>query len=130
MAHTFTDEERRRGGANSKRGLGKKTIARQILSAVIGDDEDARKSSLELLDKTLSGKQGGTLQLEMVKQLFESSLQTAGQIHVAELKASQRRKEIILAALLRNGDQKQALELWRDLNKVERGGHLDYLDED
>lgn len=130
MAHTFTDEERRRGGANSKRGLGKKTIARQILSAVIGDDEDARKSSLELLDKTLSGKQGGTLQLELVKQLFESSLQTAGQIHVAELKASQRRKEIILAALLRNGDQKQALELWRDLNKVERGEHLDYLDED
>ncbi|MBC8797265.1 hypothetical protein NDN17_17575 [Shewanella algae] len=116
MAHTFTDEQRRKGGANSKRGKGKKTIAREILAAVIGDDEQARKSSLELLDNALSGKQGGMLQLELVKLLFESSLQTAGAVHVAEHKQQLRNKELVLAAILRQSNQKQALELYKALD--------------
>lgn len=117
MAHTFTDEERRKGGANSKRGKGKKTIARELLEQVASNGD----ASLELLSQALAGRQGSALQVELVKQLFAASLEVAGQKDVAKFKATQRNKELVLQAVLKHSSQKQAVELYKQLEAAEKG---------
>ncbi|MGI2854035.1 hypothetical protein ACRTDR_07455 [Shewanella algae] len=113
MPHEFTDEQRRKGGKNSKRGKGKKTIARELLEQVAGDNDSRR--SLELLTTALAGRQGSALQVQLITQLFAASLDVAGQKDVAKFKATQRNKELVLAAILRQSTQKQALELYKAL---------------
>lgn len=125
MAHTFTDEQRRKGGANSKRGKGKKTIARELLEQVASNGD----ASLELLSQALAGRQGSALQVELVKQLFAASLEVAGQKDVARFKATQRNKELVLQAVLKHSSQKQAVELYKQLEAAEKGEE-DESDED
>lgn len=117
MAHTFTDEQRRKGGANSKRGKGKKTIARELLEQVASNGD----ASLELLSQALAGRQGSALQVELVKQLFAASLEVAGQKDVVRFKATQRNKELVLQAVLKHSSQKQAVELYKQLEAAEKG---------
>ncbi|PWF91265.1 hypothetical protein DD549_14320 [Shewanella algae] len=114
MPHEFTTEQRIKGGKNSKRGKGKKTIARELLEQVAGDNDSRR--SLELMEQALAGRQGSALQVELIKALFAASLDVAGQKDVAKFKATQRNKELVLAAILRQSTQKQALELYKSLN--------------
>lgn len=114
MPHEFTTEQRIKGGKNSKRGKGKKTIARELLEQVAGDNDSRR--SLELLSQALAGRQGSALQVELIKALFAASLDVAGQKDVSKFKAQLRNRELVLAAILRQSNQKQALELYKALD--------------
>ncbi|WP_412502764.1 hypothetical protein [Shewanella chilikensis] len=114
MPHEFTTEQRIKGGKNSKRGKGKKTIARELLEQVAGDNDSRR--SLELLSQALAGRQGSALQVELIKALFAASLDVAGQKDVSKFKAQLRNRELVLAAILRQSNQKQALELYKSLS--------------
>ncbi|UZD59525.1 hypothetical protein OLL83_001061 [Shewanella algae] len=114
MPHEFTTEQRIKGGKNSKRGKGKRTIARELLEQVSASDDSS--NALTLMEQALAGRQGSALQVELIKQLFAASLDVAGQKDVAKFKATQRNKELVLAAILRQSTQKQALELYKSLN--------------
>ncbi|WP_412500776.1 hypothetical protein [Shewanella chilikensis] len=128
MAHTFTDEERRRGGQNQRRGKGKKTIARELLEQVAASDDSSR--AIELMEQALAGRQGSALQVELIKQLFAASLEVAGQKDVARFKATQRNKELVLQCVLKHSSQRQALELYKQLEAAEKGEEEDEQTED
>ncbi|WP_345874724.1 hypothetical protein [Shewanella algae] len=113
----LTAEARKRGGQNQRRGKGKKTIARELLEQVASNGD----ASLELLSQALAGRQGSALQVELVKQLFAASLEVAGQKDVARFKATQRNKELVLQAVLKHSSQKQAVELYKQLEAAEKG---------
>ncbi|WP_345886175.1 hypothetical protein [Shewanella algae] len=114
----LTDEARRRGGQNQRRGKAKKTIARELLQQVATSDDSTR--ALELMEQALAGRQGSALQVELIKQLFAASLDVAGQKDVAKFKATQRNKELVLAAVLKHSSQRQALELYKQLEAAEK----------
>ncbi|MBC8797017.1 hypothetical protein [Shewanella algae] len=118
MPHEFTDEQRRKGGKNSKRGKGKRTIARELLEQVSASDDSS--NALTLMEQALAGRQGSALQVELIKQLFAASLDVAGQKDVAKFKATQRNKELVLAAVLKHSSQRQALELYKQLEAAEK----------
>lgn len=109
-----TREQAAKGGSRGKRGVSKKTLARQLLEQVSASDDSSR--ALELMEQALAGRQGSSLQVELIKQLFAASLDVAGQKDVAKFKATQRNKELVLAAILRQSTQKQALDLYKSLN--------------
>lgn len=124
----LTDEARRRGGQNQRRGKAKKTIARELLQQVATSDDSSR--ALELMEQALAGRQGSALQVELIKQLFAASLDVAGQKDVAKFKATQRNKELVLAAILRQSTQKQALELYKSLNSDDEEAEETEQDDD
>lgn len=128
MPHEFTTEQRIKGGKNSKRGKGKKTIARELLEQVAGDNDSRR--SLELMEQALAGRQGSALQVELIKALFAASLDVAGQKDVSKFKAQLRNKELVLAAVLKHSSQRQALELYKQLEAAEKDGDDEETEQD
>ncbi|WP_345842317.1 hypothetical protein [Shewanella algae] len=117
MPHEFTTEQRSKGGkTSSRKGVkNKKTIARELLEQVATSDDSSR--ALEVMEQALAGRQGSALQVELIKQLFAASLEVAGQKDVSKFKAQLRNRELVLAAILRQSNQKQALELFRALGE-------------
>ncbi|WP_044733850.1 hypothetical protein [Shewanella algae] len=123
-----TREQAAKGGKNSKRGKGKRTIARELLEQVSASDDSS--NALTLMEQALAGRQGSALQVELIRQLFAASLEVAGQKDVAKFKATQRNKELVLQAVLKHSSQKQAVELYKQLEAAEKGEEEDESDED
>ncbi|MBO2600005.1 hypothetical protein [Shewanella algae] len=123
-----TREQAAKGGTNSKRGKGKKTIARELLEQVASSDDSTR--ALEVMEQALAGRQGSALQVELIRQLFAASLEVAGQKDVARFKATQRNKELVLQAVLKHSSQKQAVELYKQLEAAEKGEEDEQTGED
>lgn len=130
MPHEFTTEQRSKGGkTSSRKGVkNKKTIARELLEQVATSDDSSR--ALEVMEQALAGRQGSALQVELVKQLFAASLEVAGQKDVAKFKATQRNKELVLQAVLKHSSQKQAVELYKQLEAAEKGEEDEQTGED
>lgn len=117
----LTNEDRARGGRNgSRKGIpNKKTLARRLISGL--GEAGSGEATLKTVQEVLEGKHGSALRLEVAKMVIEAGLEFNVASEIARLKAQLRNKEITLQSVLKHSSQRQALELYKQLEAAEKG---------
>ncbi|MBC8795694.1 hypothetical protein [Shewanella algae] len=114
-----TREQAAKGGSRGKRGVSKKTLARRLITGLAESGSD--EMTLQTVQEVLQGKHGSGLRLEIAKMVIEAGLEFNVASEIARLKAQLRNKEITLQCVLKHSSQRQALELYKQLEASEKG---------